>query len=546
MADKKDLLLFQIGPVQEFIVSARTLDDLWSGSYMIAFLTASGMNRLCELAGEGAVIFPCLKKQTVYERVTNPTGDLGQPTIPNRFCAEVDHDKAKHFAEEIKKTIIQKFYDISSECYKKFAELFPKSGDSYRQRWDDQIQRFLQFSWQTVPLNPQEWGKSYGELLKNLAARRNTRDFMQYRNDGSTNGTIKDALNGQDEIVGDLDEWTAVKNVAPFSSEDKPYGAISMVKRLWRKEFLMDGGGVGISLKELADRSEIEATRYIAAIQMDGDHMGEILSDTTRGKAFFNQFSQKLANFACNEAQRIVEGHDGVLVYAGGDDVLALLPACRAIDCARELRNKFCEKNSNMPGSECGSGGQRVTLSAGIAFCHYKTPLSRLLTEARRAEHRAKEELGRDALAITIVKRSGEIAQWGAKFDSPAWDAYKEFYAFRQEENPGEAVFSSRFASSLAKLVLPYTSDNARRSDGDLAVLKKIIEEDFDHVCRQQQNYFPKTEEEKEKLASQISGFKKHAKDYLNAIESQNELQEFPKMFLCASFLMRKHDEDNQ
>jgi hypothetical protein len=36
-------LSFMIGPVQPFIESARTLRDLWSGSYLLSWLTASAM-----------------------------------------------------------------------------------------------------------------------------------------------------------------------------------------------------------------------------------------------------------------------------------------------------------------------------------------------------------------------------------------------------------------------------------------------------------------------------------------------------------------------
>ena len=51
--------------------------------------------------------------------------------------------------------------------------------------------------------------------------------------------------------------------------------------------------------------------------------------------------------------------------------------------------------------------GRRATVSAGIAFVHYKEDLRLALGAARRAEKAAKDQ-GRDALEITVVKRSGE------------------------------------------------------------------------------------------------------------------------------------------
>ena len=32
----KELLLFQLGPVQEFIAQAATVGDLWAGSYLLS------------------------------------------------------------------------------------------------------------------------------------------------------------------------------------------------------------------------------------------------------------------------------------------------------------------------------------------------------------------------------------------------------------------------------------------------------------------------------------------------------------------------------
>ena len=41
MADEKELLLFQLGPVQEFIAQAETIGDLRAGSEMLSALTAA-------------------------------------------------------------------------------------------------------------------------------------------------------------------------------------------------------------------------------------------------------------------------------------------------------------------------------------------------------------------------------------------------------------------------------------------------------------------------------------------------------------------------
>ena len=52
----KKLLLISIGPVQEFIASARKLRDLWFGSYLLSERSKTVARTLQELGAE--LIFP--------------------------------------------------------------------------------------------------------------------------------------------------------------------------------------------------------------------------------------------------------------------------------------------------------------------------------------------------------------------------------------------------------------------------------------------------------------------------------------------------------
>src|SRR5581483_174402 len=80
--------------------------------------------------------------------------------------------------------------------------------------------------------------------------------------------------------------------------------------------------------------------------------------------------------------------------------------------------------------------GSRATLSGGIVVVHAKDDLRLALADARRAEKQAKES-GRDALAITVRRRSGEqtaavspwsfvasVCEWAAAFQEGASDRW--------------------------------------------------------------------------------------------------------------------------
>jgi CRISPR-associated protein Cmr2 len=96
------------------------------------------------------------------------------------------------------------------------------------------------------------------------------------------------------------------------------------------------------------------------------------------------------------------------LIYAGGDDVLALLPTGTAMSCARELSDTFRKDwHKDHEGRERLLMGSKASVSAGLAVVHYKEDLRFALDEARRAERAAKSG-GRDALGLTVCRRSGE------------------------------------------------------------------------------------------------------------------------------------------
>ena len=226
-------------------------------------------------------------------------------------------------------------------------------------------------------------------------------------------------------------------------------------------------------LSELYKIANAQPTDYYAILIMDGDSMGKWLSGTHEDLASFKAMlhpkaleqlegdqrwerilsqrrlvspslhatiSQALANFALNCVPYVVEElHYGRLVYAGGDDVLALLPLTEALSAARELRALFSGEakretdgkirvgfGSNQwtgwldwDGRKLLTMGNKATASIGIAVAHRLHPLRDALQQAREAEEDAKERYGRNAICVRWLKRSGEQVQMGAKFYYP-------------------------------------------------------------------------------------------------------------------------------
>ncbi|NLJ36162.1 MAG: type III-B CRISPR-associated protein Cas10/Cmr2 [candidate division WS1 bacterium] len=157
------------------------------------------------------------------------------------------------------------------------------------------------------------------------------------------------------------------------------------------------------SLFSRARESDMSAPpRYYAILSLDGDEVGKWLGGdkTPLTEGYHSAVSIQLLDFA-GQAEDIVNEHRGVLVYAGGDDVLALLPAANVLACARELRESYPQFATNT-----GDSGPASTASAGICILHYMQDLRTGLQAARQACDQAKD-WGRDALGVTVMKSSG-------------------------------------------------------------------------------------------------------------------------------------------
>ena len=151
---------------------------------------------------------------------------------------------------------------------------------------------------------------------------------------------------------------------------------------------------------------------FYALLLMDGDSMGGLLSEARQKEENEEEkVTQALSYFAA-KAHEVVRKHDGVTIYAGGDDLLAMLPATSAISCATEVRETYNESFKNNCSAEIAN---QATISAGVVFTHFHSPLRNVLEHAHLLlDEVAKEATGRDSVAISVCKMSGETCRWSA------------------------------------------------------------------------------------------------------------------------------------
>jgi len=289
---------------------------------------------------------------------------------------------------------------------------------------------------------------------------------------------------------------------------------------------------------QLADYEE-GGQRKGAKVYFEENGLGDLLKRRRPlSPSFHLQFSEMLANFGNFCVRRIVETCDGRLIYSGGDDVLALLPADRALDCARALRAAFrgepdalnklrgawrfrngewvredvplfaCEQPGFIrlaPQAPKLEGepakfhamvpGPAADCSVGIAIAHFKASLQDVVRAAQAAEKRAKRKLGRSAVAVTLMKRSGETIEWGCQWDSRGLELYGAI-ADALEAGQLSAKFPHRFAELLEAYVTESTPlVTASKTVQPVAnfPVDEVIRREFQHCLdRQRGPKFPK------------------------------------------------------
>jgi len=491
------LLKLQLGPVQDFIAAARSTRDLWSGSYLLSWLMASGIRELTSQGG--SLVFPNPENQPLLANPAqwNPSNqEVLIPNLPNIVVAKISCDDPTAIATSVEKSIRDEWNLIAHSVWKEHAEL--GISPDFQDRFDSQIQQHLSIDWQITPVT-----NGYTEAFRtngwHLDAARQLRTF----NAAPIFPNLpqeKDSLTGKNETITSGKNTIAQKYQHLFKHPNDQLSAITLVKRLWHLTYLGQENrpkadshsfpipstrGIAMREKEEDIDENIESLpgeKYLAAIAFDGDSIGKWIGGNFHSddqlEEFHSKFSQALSTFALKKVPNTVTAHDGFLIYAGGDDVLALVPADDALSLAQALRSAFREATSHL-----GINNNSPDASAGIAIAHFKSPLQDIIREAQKAEKRAKTDLNRSAFAITLMKHSGETNHWGAKWDHGAIPLYDAIL-----DGMLDGKLSHKFPHRICQLLAPYQIHTSNENQTDSVTPeqgKEIILKEFAHACRQ-------------------------------------------------------------
>lgn len=218
-------------------------------------------------------------------------------------------------------------------------------------------------------------------------------------------------------------------------------------------------------LINLLENFDGKPSPYYAVLLMDGDSLGSLLQ-TYKDLVI----SQALAGFS-SRVEGIVQQHNGILLYAGGDDVLALLPLEDALGAAVELRRCYQE-------SFWGSGipAHKTTISAGIIYAHCHAALKSVLKRAHwLLDEVAKDKTGRDSLAVNVWRTGGPGVLWSAPWEKIIEDQTNlldEMIKLFIGNATADKHFNSSFFYNVRKsFELLFNQDNLIESEDQVYIL---------------------------------------------------------------------------
>lgn len=374
-----------VGPIVDTMMMTSTPGGLWCASYFFSQVTRD----LC-----------LALRSEKLDILTLPEGhDLAAPmgaagTYHDRiyFCAELSEDEASQRIESaIKKALNERAGEIATAL----GVTAKEAADSL----NDIMQiHYTLFTDSAV--------KQKG-IAKTLADALDALELVQNIKAEQSDNILRRLLRGtQDEANIYIKKYPALLSLAASGT------------------FPLVSGNDDVKLRDISSiargGSKGKAGKYFAIVQCDGDNMGKVIGGTDPNASLESQ-AQRIRDFSgfCMEyttkATAQVNAFGGVVIYAGGDDLLFLAPIYgndneNVWSLCKNIGETFNEvfKESRF-GNEALD--PKPSLSFGLSVNYIKFPLYEAFDDARALLFgKAKGFGSKNNVAVKLHKHSGQAA----------------------------------------------------------------------------------------------------------------------------------------
>lgn len=463
-------LHFTFSPVQEYVSEARKTVDLWSGSYMLSYLAAAAAAGAIGAGAPPSDFFPAITDNPMLGAVLSSQRGPQHGSLPNRFSVHVpDYLTGQAWGRAAAARLTSTWQQAADRAGGWLIQQHPSIG-SARGIWDRQTAAVWAINWVVAPDGGPLAGRKRFRVFEQTdeAGGKCTscghRQVLTAGDERAFWRGIREGRLGERFIIGAKDRLCAVclfkrvlsqPGVSP-TSWSVP-GTFSSTPDLaadpWKRSILaredaqaalaafereagvplsrLEGGtlypgyareigeaesaALQNSVTKLYRRLGSRPRTHYAVLSMDGDRMGARLAELDPDQR--QEMSRRILAFS-TDVQPIVQNATAArLVYAGGEDVLALLPMDTAMETALRLRQRYTELFSDL----AASLNREFTISAGLLFCPMHLPLRTAVRESHRLEQVAKEGVGRNALVVSVWGGGGPVLSVARKWDESDW-----------------------------------------------------------------------------------------------------------------------------
>lgn len=512
------LIEIAFGPVQDFIAAARRTADLWAGSRLLSEVARAAGQSLLD---DGArLIYPAeervRERQKYQSNLSNvllaqtDRSDFTPAELANRAIAaarKVLTDKGEEALKRypgLRESIFRIQLEDALEAYTAWAEF---SAEDYPQGYKNLKKTFAQRKntrdFLPVAHAPEALLKSSLDGLRETVLPEQKQWRGKWRELRLNTGEQLDALGVLKRVIGRDDEsrFTPLTRLAAHdwlgqiqkpeletlgiayealiqngiaarvqgnqdAYADFPYDAGLLYQERLQiaykdAEDCDDPVAALAALKQLEKvvrpiwRQYGQPLPYAAILVADGDRMGKFVA-AAQSPEHHQMLTRALADFA-DEAIQICRLGGGQAVYAGGEDVMALLPLSAILSVPGQLSRRFGEDIAALHKklTELGHKEPLPTLRVGVAIAHILQPLGSIRHFGNAAEQFAKGVSGTEqqgnALGLRLHVRAGHVLSWHLPFqpegDGPDMIALKTWIRAYQDGH-----FSTRLGYEMRGL----------------------------------------------------------------------------------------------
>ena len=470
-----------IGPIYETLRNSKKTRELWVGSYFFSYFMKSLISKLLESEKKIDFLVPFVKDEELDS--LNVSLEVG--VFHDRFIASSTSSK-----EELKELIEDKIFETLYD----FAEIISKNEkDKYYEALKEYFQYHYIIATQDELLN--DSGKeniifAIDAILDSLELQNKFTFDNKANIVNSKDNQTKDKINPIAKLQYEASRLKNELDLKGLKFLSIPEIALAnIIETKIFKEFdfskFKDEDNLNDYDKfykafedDKSDKAFKPYHKYFAVIQADGDKIGETIRKNPDNigkvsKTIYQYITQEKGEF--KSINKMFEEFGGMLIYAGGDDLLGFAPILGKdgktfFDLLKKLSSKF----KNYLGND-------LSLSFGVSINYYKSPMIEAINQSsyllfdKAKNHNTSTQSG--SIALSLTKHSGQTFEGTFFLNDDIYKSYEKLFENELTEKielPHNIQYSLK---SLETIFISIFKNNENIDERINAIFKNLVKD---------------------------------------------------------------------